>query len=73
MVWTITCAGGREAENADEVRAESTPFILVCNILSYTGVEGVEEISIVLLLAKLAPPAAAAYDECTTGCADLSR
>ena len=60
MVWTITCAGGREAEEADEMRAGSTPFILVCNILLHTGVDGVEGISIICLLAKLAPPAAAA-------------
>ena len=60
MVWTITCAGGREAEETDEMRAGSTLFILVCIILLHTGVDGVEEIFVIFLLAKLAPPAAIA-------------
>ena len=59
MVWTIGCAGGLEAEDADAVRAEPTPLILVCNILSDMGVEGVEEIYVVFIT-DIAPPAAAA-------------
>ena len=59
MVWAIWCAGGRQAEDADEVRAESTPLILVCSILSDMGVERVEEICIICF-ANIALPAAAA-------------
>ena len=51
--------GAPDAPAADEVRAESTPGILVCSILSHMAAEGVEEICIIYF-AKLAPPAAAA-------------